>query len=196
MHKVFSAFFCIIVLIITGCAGTTPITNYSERIKGPGYSALPPQEEGWSIWRKARGGLILGKEGRNIDETIIAMIIMFQLPEVSSDEEFLDVIERAQSQDLPTGRYKVLTSSNELMKKRQWSCVESSYEAEDHGARKKSKNTAHMIQQFYGFYCRHPYDKEIGVNFGYSHRYYQGNQDQQFFDKAKHFADNVVLEDF
>jgi hypothetical protein len=139
---------------------------------------------------------MLGKEGKNIDETIIAMIIMFQLPEVSSEDEFLDVIERAQSQDLPSGRFRVLASSNELKNKRQWICVESSYEAEDHGARKKSKNPDHMIQQFYGFYCRHPYDNKIGVNFGYSHRYYPGNQDQQFFDKAKHFADNVMLEEF
>ena len=49
---------------------------------------------------------------------------------------------------------------------------------EDKKAKKGSKNKEPMILEMVGYLLQHPENKNIGVNFDFSHRYYKGNEDE------------------
>ena len=119
MHLIRKILITLLILIFTGCA-VTQIKDYSKRIEGAGYSVLPPKEEGWIIHNKSYGRLVLGKKGKNIDETYAALIILFRLPDLSNDEAFYDFVERSQKQNRPSERYKVLSLSSEPKNIRKW----------------------------------------------------------------------------
>lgn len=50
-----------------------------------------------------------------------------------------------------------------------------------------------MTREVQTLVCVHPYDKSIGIKLNYSHRYYPGNRDAEFFDRAKKVFESLAF---
>ena len=48
-----------------------------------------------------------------------------------------------------------------------------------------------MILEMAGYVCRHSQNKNIGINFDYSHRYYKGQEDKNLVPRVKELFDNL-----
>ena len=75
-------------------------------------------------------------------------------------------------------------------------CTKSHMAAEDLGAAKKVGKTGVMVQEALTLTCAHPKDKDVGINIGYSQRYYPGQGDPRFLEKATSILDSVEFADF
>jgi hypothetical protein len=180
-----------IFISLFACAGIAPITNISERISGPGYSLLPPQEEGWTILEKSHNGISMGKKGDVVDETYAAIVWIMKMPDKGVPPLVLVQIYRIQQ--YPSERFEPVLSTSIDAKK---GCETFSTIHRDKGARKTSDNPNPMLIKDYDQYCVHPHNKALLVLTGFSHRYYQENEDPGFDRKAIEFVQNVSLDMF
>lgn len=191
----------LVIVSLTGCAGPRPITDPTMSLDAPGFSVLPPQEEGWYIWQKSRDSLTLGKKGKHIDESYIITVEIKELPEkVRTKEDFHDfidlVLRTMEEQEKWDTRFVTLESKYWPSDERSEPCVRYVKAFEDHGARKGSDRKDPMILMAEGLFCRHPYKKNMAVRIDYSHRCYEENRDPEFKKKAADCLEKLKLLDY
>src|SRR2546425_12462894 len=82
------------LLVLSSCAqqGFHRISDPSTRVDVSGVSVLPPQEPGWQILQRSTFQLALGKRGPQPDATYVASVILYKLPDVDSEAQFLKLI--------------------------------------------------------------------------------------------------------
>jgi len=187
---------CIISISLLSCAGTETIINTSEIISGKGYSLLPPQEEGWMILNKGNNGISMSRKGENIDETYAVVIELIELPGTITSRGLLDTfVELLQKQQFASERYEIVELKNIPDPERK-ACTKSFWIEKDFGAKRMSGTQDPMLIRAYDLYCVHPHNKAYLAMIGYSHRYYAGNEDLIFTQKAFDFFKNVSLTEF
>jgi hypothetical protein len=184
---------------LSSCATTTPITNPSERISKRGFSLLPPQEPGWTIWQQSRGSINLGKTGGTRDESYVAFVELFEdiqlekIPGQDEAEKLRHVGKIRGFLEFSTDRFKMLEMSDGIYGERKETCAVSFALVVDLQARKQTGNPEIMLMKSYDIYCMHPYLKSTLMRLGYSHRYYRKNEDKGFVERATSFINNVVF---
>lgn len=142
------------------------------------YKYSPPQNENWFIAYRNNWGTALAKKGAHIDETYAINIILFELPNFESEEKFLDFVKAGRIKDVDSERFNIIRDDINNYKEFDDFCVGYHLTAEDKKAKKISKNKDPMILEMAGYVCRHPKNKNIGVNFDFSHRHYKGHEDE------------------
>ena len=187
---------CIISLSLLSCAGTETIKNTSERISGRGYSLLPPQEEGWRVLNKGSSGIGMLRKGENIDETYAVVIELIEFQDTINSKIVLDAfVELLQKQQFASERFEIVELKNMPDPERK-ACTKSFWIEKDFGAKRMSGIQDPMFVKAYDIYCVHPHNKAYLAVIGYSHRYYEGNEDPIFTQKAFDFFKNVSLTEF
>jgi hypothetical protein len=68
--------------------------------------------------------------------------------------------------------------------------------AEDRGVVKGPEKLSMMILEAITLTCAHPKDNSIAINLVYSHRYYPGQSDPAFVDKASIVLNSLEFSDF
>lgn len=148
------------------------------------YTFSPPRDEGWTIAYRNSTQTALAKEGSNLDETYAISIFVSELPNFASEEEFIDFLKKEKDKDTDSKRFKILKNDPQIYKGRGDYCVNYHSIVEDHMAAKKSSNKDPMFLETVDYICRHPKNKNIGIIFDYSHRYYSGHSDEQLTEDA------------
>src|SRR2546422_7861287 len=154
------------------------------------FSVLPPQEPGWQILQRSTFLLALGKRGPQPDATYIASVILYKLPDVDSEVQFLKLISERRLSEPDTGRFRIVKNAEEISHRSEVYCVKYHTISEDHAAR-TSSGARSMLSEMMGYHCQHPKNKNVGVNFQYSHRHYPGDEDPLIGKKAAEFLEDV-----
>jgi hypothetical protein len=166
-----------------------------ERISQKGFSLVPLNEKGWVITGRSASGLVLGKVGETPEENVVIRAILFKLLPFKTNEEFVRVIKEAEAKNINPERLKLIKHEVVTEPNKGTDCARSHMAAEDHGAAKKVGKTGIMVQEALMLTCAHPKDKGVGVNVGYSHRYYPEQRDPMFLEKATSVLDSVEFAD-
>jgi hypothetical protein len=182
---------------ITGCAPMQPklqeLQVPPDRIHQKGYSLVPPNEKGWLIAGRNETQVALVKAGTNADESIAIQAVTFQLPEFKSTEDFVRLVKEGQAHDTDPKRFLIKKHEVADDPKKEGNCARSHLVAEDNAAVKRSGKSGSMILAALTLTCAHPKNKSVGVNVSYSHRYYPGQEDAGFVEKATNVLDSVTF---
>jgi hypothetical protein len=139
--------------------------------------------------------LALVKQGQQPGETYATIASIYNLPEVTTEEDFLKTISEGRARKPRTGRFEFMKNDETLAKGRESLCVRYNTVSQDNAARFNGEKKV-MILEMIGYHCQHPKNKRIGVNFEYSHRHYSGNNDTALEAKADAFLEQVRFTDF
>ncbi|ABQ25640.1 hypothetical protein [Geotalea uraniireducens] len=176
------------ILIITSCASLQPhlpeVQIPPERISQKGYSLVPLNEKGWLIAGRNAYQLALVKRGENPDETFAIQAIPFRLPTFKTHEEFVRLIEEGQSKDTDPQRFNIVKQEVTGYLMKGTDCVKSHMITEDLAAVKISGKSGNMLLEALTLTCAHPKDNSVGISVIYSQRYYPGQRDTAFVEKA------------
>ena len=155
------------------------------------FSMRPPQEDGWIITYRNDSQTTFAKEGDNPDETYVISIGLVEVPNLESKKKFLDLVESGQKKDTDPKRFNMLKYELTYFDGREDYCVKYHSIAEDKKPVKRSRNKNNMLLEIDGYVCRHPKNKNIAINFGYSKRYYPGNQDNNLTTKSRDIFESL-----
>ena len=164
-----------------------------QRITQPGYSLLPLDEKGWVAGPRDQRQMMLGRHGSNPDETIAIQGIAFPLPAFHSIDEFVRVVREGQAVDTDHARFQVLKHEVVADSSRQATCARSHLITEDSGAAKRTATAGAMVLEVATLTCAHPGRAGLGISVIYSHRYYAGQADPAFMEKADRVMGSVEL---
>ncbi len=171
-----------------------PITDIDTILDHSVYFKYsPPQNENWIIAYRNNWRIGLAKKGVQIDETYGISITLFELPILESKEAFLEFVKAGRENDTDPERFNIIKDDINYYQEFSDFCVAYHSAAEDKKAKKISKNKDPMILELAGYVCRHPKNKNIGVNFDFSHRYYKGNEDESLVLRVKELFKKLEL---
>lgn len=188
----------VIMLCFFGITACAPVQTRFQKIQLPperivqkGYSLVPLNEKGWLIIGRNQYQLTLAKEGANTDESIVIQATPFRLPEFKSTEEFVRLIKEGQARDTNSERFDVKRHEVTAYPKKGSDCAKSYLMTRDNAALKRSGRSGSMILEALTLACANPKDRKIGISITYSHRYYPGQGDPEFMEKAMSVLNSI-----
>jgi hypothetical protein len=184
-----------LLAVSTPSFGQVPLDRSGRLTTLSGVSIQPPQESNWQTILMSTYQLSLGKRGSRRNETYIANVQLYPLPEFASEQEFKKAISEGRVAEPDTGRFRLLGNTENLVSTKGTWCVEYHTVSEDRAA-KTPDGPITMIRDEYGFHCQHPLKKNVGVFFSYSLRHAPGDEDVELQRKATAFLQNVTFVDF
>ncbi|MBI3188257.1 MAG: hypothetical protein HYZ31_10400 [Gammaproteobacteria bacterium] len=187
-------------LILTSCALTRPqlpeVNLPPERMLETGYSFVPLNEKGWMIAGRDSHQLALMKSGTHPDETFAVQATPYRLPAFKTSEEFINLLKAGQDKDTNSQRFNILKYEVTADTTKTSFCARTHMMAEDRGVVKGPEKLSMMILEAITLTCAHPKDNSIAINLVYSHRYYPGQSDPAFVDKASIVLNSLEFSDF
>jgi hypothetical protein len=190
MKSIFAGPLALLLLVSCAQQGFQRIYDPSARIDISGVSVAPPQDPGWQILQRSTLQLVLGKQGPQPDATYMVLVVLYRLPDLNSETEFLKFISEQRLSAPETGRFRIVKNVEEISRGRGAYCVSYHTISEDYAAR-TSSGVRSMLSEMMGYHCQHPKNKNVGVNFQYSHRHYPGNEDSFLEKKATEVLEEV-----
>jgi hypothetical protein len=191
------AFVTIVVstVVLLGCASSPQhlqeLPSPPQKINQPGYSLLPLNEKGWFAGPRNQYQLTLGKYGSHADETFAIQGIASKLPEFISTDDFVRVVKEGQAADTDSSRFKIMEHQVVADSSRHAQCARSHLVTEDNNAVKRTSTSGPMVLEAATLTCAHPGNKILGISIIYSHRYYSGQADPAFMQKADQVMSSV-----
>lgn len=162
------------------------------RLFQKGFSLMPLNEKGWQINQRNPYQLMLDKPGGNPDEALMIQALVIKLPPFKSNEELVQQVKEVQVNDINLTRVSLLKYDLRPYVKKGRNCVRSHIAAEDRGAFEKSdKSGKKVMAEVVSLICAHPKNKQIGINVTYAQRYYMGQKDPVFLEKAEKLIDSI-----
>jgi len=149
------------------------------------YSMKQPEGSGWIIPDRNTGAINFVKQGSGTDETYAVSIQLVELPMLSTRDAFVEHVKLGRNKNLDRKRFTLVRDDFGYYEGREDYCISYHSIAEDRKAIKRSNNNDPMLLEMIGFFCRQPKNKNIGIAFDYSHRYYTGHQDEKLSEKAR-----------
>ena len=155
-----------------------------QKINQPGYSLLPLNEKGWLAGPRNQYQLALVKPGSHADETFAIQGIASRLPEFGSADDFVRLVKQGQAADTDPPRFKIVEHTVVADSSKHAQCARSHLITEDNNAVKRTSTSGSMVLEAATLTCAHPGNKILGISIIYSHRYYPGQADPTFMQKA------------
>lgn len=178
-----------LVLANPVCAQITPPPQNQvplERLFQKGFSIMPPNEKGWQINQRNPYQLMLDKPGIGPNESLMIQALITRLPPFRSNEEFAQQVKEVQASDINLARVALTKYDLRPYVKKGKNCVRTHIAAEERGGAEKK-----VMAEVVSLMCAHPRNKQIGINVTYAHRYYAGQKDPVFLEKAEKLLDSV-----
>jgi len=160
-----------------------------------GYSLVPLNEAGWIIAGRDEYQLAIVTLGYNLDETYAIQAITFRLPGFKTTEEFVRLVKEGQVKDTDPARFRTKKHEVAAFPGKRTDCVESHMVTEDLSAIKSSGRSGGMILEALALTCAHPKDKSVGISVIFSQRYFPGERDPAFIEKATSVLHSVEFTD-
>lgn len=181
---------------ITSCVTVAPVINPNNEISLFGVSSLPPQNGNWVLLTATGYQMNFARSGDTKNESLVANVILFQLPELATDEEFLSHIIQARAAEPSIGRFEIQENKESLSPLNGATCVTYHSIAKDKAAQIQDGKTAEMLLENIGYNCIHPRNPTVGINIEYSLRHYPDTSYPSFIDNANAFFNNIKFTKF
>lgn len=94
-------------MFITSCVTVAPVVNSKSEISIYGVKTLPPQNGDWIVMTASGYQVALASVASNKNESLVANVSIYQLPEFASDKEFLDYIIKRRTSEPKIGRFEI-----------------------------------------------------------------------------------------
>ena len=199
----YNLIFCaaLVILMITGCASTPlfeQVKDPAEVIVLPGFSLKPPPGTGWYRGRQDSEKVIFARKGENKTQSLIAMAILHDLPDLSpdTDEEFLKMVSRIRQRDPKSKRFETILKKESISHEKSTVVIRFHTRYRDYEAKNKPKTAKYMVTEDFGILWRHPENKNIGLTIGLSQRHLEGDPVRDFEKIANEFIANANIEPF
>ena len=145
-----------------------------------------PDSEGWVVTGVARNGIGFAKRGSESNETYAAQVILFEMSQTSSSDEFVDFVKRRIATMNPAPRFQETSSDFQFIESRGYPCVDVRIAYDDNAAVTPTGKEQLRLKVI-ALYCRHPIKQELGFFAAYS---YRGKAvDPQIESAAKNFIE-------
>jgi hypothetical protein len=153
------------------------------------FTFAPLHEPGWTVDIREGVQTVLSKEGESRNERSIISIHVTNLPKLTSEKEFLAWFKETQESSRRDNgydkEYKTLDNGMELFSGRRDYCVKYHTLSENKTPTKiPFMSSEPDMSEVIGYICRHPDNKNFGINFGYIHKYEKGMEDPELDKKA------------
>lgn len=193
--KLYIPIIAVLLASLFGCttpyAGYRDITDVSQRIELIGLSVLPPQEDGWKYRRDSAIYTTFGKEGTQEAQSIIGLVALYKIPDITSEEEFIKVSSDLLGLGSGDPRYEDAIDDLVYSTEKNTPSVRYHSKYKDLGAINLPKGTAHLMTEDIGIFCKHPDNPSIGVNIVLSQRSLPGDTVENFKELADEFIKNA-----
>lgn len=150
-----------------------------------------PASAGWRVVSASESGMAFFRAGVAANESYVAHVSLFALPESKDATEFVALIKHGFESDTSAERFKSLKAHYAFSDQRGYPCVTVTAVTEDTQARTSSPTLETLKLQLHSLYCRHPKQRGTGFVVGVSHRgtFLDGSLDAQ----AKAFIEGVQV---
>lgn len=148
---------------LASCVTTAPIVNPSSEIRLYGVSSLPPQNGSWTIITVSGYQASIGKAGEKKNESLVANLYIYKLPELPTDEAFLSHVAKGRVAEPDIGRFEILKNDETISTLNGASCVKYHSISKDKSARIQNGGTASMLLENLGYHCKHPKNQAVGA---------------------------------
>lgn len=184
------------LLALAGCAPEPVRYRYPEvpadqktlAIDGVQFAA--PGEPGWHVVTQTRYKLDLGKLGSD-DYTLGLSAGLYKAPGPVAGKDWAEQVKEGEDANTSAPRFLTTLHDVEPASVGTASCARSHMVAEDHDPKTHSGKQGTMILEVLSLNCHHPDDPKVGVDVGYSQRYYPGEGDPEFMKKAAAILESV-----
>jgi len=185
-------------VVAIGCTSAQPklqeLSSPPERISQKGYSFVPPNEKAWVVIGRSQTRIALAKHGENPDESYAVQGNVVEIGPYETQAEFVQAVKDAEAQDTPSQRFHMSQHEVVSVEKHEAACARSHAVVEDNAAQRKSGSTGPMVLEYLALTCPYPKDKHLAVSVNYSQRYYAGDRDPSFDEKAMSVLNTVELQ--
>lgn len=181
---------------IASCVTVAPVVNPNTEISLYGVSSLPPQNGDWVLLTATGYQMNLAKSGDTKNESLVANVNIFQLPELGTDEAFLNYIIQGRADEPTIGRFEIQKNTETLSTLNGSVCVKYHSISKDKNAQIQGGDTAVMLLENRGYNCKHPKNSTVGVNIEYSLRHFPETSYLSFEKSANEFFSNIKFTAF
>ena len=186
-------FLASLLLLTPGVQAKEQVVAPGQRFTGPILNVRAPNSEGWKLMESSGNAVTFGRSGASSDESYIAAVLRFSLPEAQSKEDFVALIKRNVENDAPPDRFKNMESTFEYSDQRGYPCVLYKATGEDTKAKISFFGRSHLILQIQSLYCRLPNMEKTGFAAMFSHR--GATKVDDLNAQATDFIDGVQIPD-
>lgn len=183
---------------ISGCESLNLVPKVEDsqlRIIQRGYSLVPTNETGWVMPARSSSQLVLIRNENNLSNLTSSIeATLFYLPDFSTKDELLKLIQKGQKANIDTSLFSVLTHEVIEYKYKPANCAHTHLLAIDIDASKKSNSADKILLETASLVCAHPQNKSIGLSITYSQRYNSSDKRSGFLDRASMVIDSVRFE--
>lgn len=135
--------------------------------------------------------MAFARRGEDSNESYGAQVMLFQLAETRSQEQFVELIRGSVEADAPPDRFTQVEAKYEYSELRGYPCVRYAGITEDTKAKTGLFSRESLKLQIEALYCRHPVHLGAGFMAGFSHR---GNGiDPELRQQADKFIEGVQV---
>jgi hypothetical protein len=186
--------FVVGLLMWTGaplCASATdhPAIKPGQVFSNPIVQIRAPTSEGWFGISQDAYRIAFGKSGAERDESYVATVILFRIPDFADTDEFTNFAKQEIEKDSPTSRFDVLESVVQYSAERSYPCVKHHGTALDKKSAVFGFHRKPLRLEVVSLYCQHPYRPNLGFMVSFSHR--GGGEDPYFAGDAEKFINGV-----
>lgn len=160
---------------LSACDAPAPGRNFEKVPPGKIYAGsyinvAAPNSEGWYLLESSSGGMTFARRGDAPNESFVGQVVMFELPQTKSPEEFEALIVQQAGRDAETSRFSTKEFSHQYADARGYPCVQMHDVAEDRDAQTGANKTETLLMENELLYCRHPVRTSTGFAISHSHR--------------------------
>lgn len=182
-------------LLLVSCVTFVPYINSNSPIDIYGVTFLPPQNGSWLVMAASGYQSTLASKGVLENESLVVNVSIFQLPELDSDEGFLDFIAKSRASSPDIGRFENKENTESLSSLNGAVCVKYHTLSNDMNA-KIQGGKAQMVLESIGYNCRHPEKNSIGVVIEYSFRHFGKSEHSSLEKDSDAFFKNIQFREF
>ena len=194
MYKIIIVF--VFGLFITSCVTVAPVVNPHSEISIYGVKSLPPQNGDWIVMAASGYQMSLVSHATNKNESLVANVSIHQLPQLSSDQEFLEYVVKFRSSEPNIGRFEIQKNTADISSLKGAVCIKYHSISKDKNAKIQGGDTAVMLLENIGYNCIHPEKSTVGVNMEYSFRHFAETNDPSFEKNGNDFFKNITFTEF
>ena len=170
-------FIILLLFTLISCVGIRQKRNLipvqaGHIYKGEYINIRAPNSDGWYLVNSSPGGMEFARRGLSKNETFAAQLLIFPLPEMKSNDEFISLVKKSIQADINTGRYEEIKTEYAFTNKRNYPCVKVVSTVNDKQSKVSGNSLETLILQSNSLYCRHPVRVNTGFSAIYSHRGY------------------------
>jgi hypothetical protein len=170
-------------------ASTHPAVQPGQDFSNPTLQVHAPTSDGWFESAQTGDRIAFGKSGSERDESYIATVILFHIPEFTDTDAFTTLIKQGIEKDTPADRFETLGSVVQYSTERTYPCVRHHGTAIDKKSRASGFLRKSLRLEVISLYCQHPYRPNLGFMASFSHR--GGADDPYFAGDAEKFINAI-----